>query len=289
MTEPDPPRRSLMYLAGAYPDMLAAYPSFPADLFCFDLEDGTPPQDKVAARQRIADTLRTIPDPANRECLLRVNGLDTPWGHDDLTAAAQLPLSGVLVPKVEGAAMVRQALAVLDAAGAPADMRVWCLIETPLGVLRAEEIATASPRVGGLVIGGADLAETLGVRQSAQRTGLLHALSHCVLVARAHGLAIIDAVHPNYANTDGFSESCAQGAELGFDGKSVVLPVTIALANAAFGPTEDQIVHARGLVAAADGTSDGYASLHLGHARRVVVRAEQIARLEAATGSPQGA
>ena len=281
MADTEPLRRSMLYLAGAYPEMLGIYPRFPADLFCFDLEDGTPPADKVAARERIAEVLRTIPDGAGRERLLRVNGLDTPWGHDDCTAAAQMPLSGVLVPKVEGAGMVRQVEAILNAAGAPQDMRIWCLIETPLGVLRAEEIATASPRVAGLVIGGTDLAETLHVRQTPDRLGVLYALSHTVLVARAHGLAVIDAVHPNYANTDGFAESCAQGVKWGFDGKSVVLPATVAAANAAFGPSEDEIAHARAQVAAAGEAQDGYASLHLAHARRLLAKADHIARQDA--------
>lgn len=282
MSEVEPPRRSMLYLAGPYAEMLAAYPQFPADMFCFDLEDGTPPHDKPAARERIAQTLRDLPDPAMRERLLRVNGLDTPWGHDDLVAAARLPISGVLLPKAEGAAMVRQAEAVLTAAGAPDNLAIWCLIETPLGVLRAEEIATASARVKGFVIGGGDLAETLRIPQTASRTGALHPLSQCVLVARAHGLAIIDAVHPNYANTDGFAESCQQGVELGFDGKSVVLPATIPLANTAFGPDEQAVLDARELLkSSAQAAGTGYANLHLLHARRLVARADQITRLEA--------
>lgn len=240
MAEVRPLRRSMLYLAGPYADMLAAYPQFPADMFCFDLEDGTPPDDKVAARERIGATLRTVADPAARERLLRVNGLDTPWGHEDLAAAANLPITGVLLPKVEGAGAVRQAQAVLAAAGAPESMTIWCLIETPLGVLRADEIATASPRVAGLVMGGSDLSKTLRVPQTASRMGLLHALSHCVLVARAHELAIIDAIHPNFANADGFAESCQQGLELGFDGKSVVLPATLAIANATFVTSQTQ-------------------------------------------------
>lgn len=278
MADTETLRRSMLYLAGAYPQMLGIYPQFPADMFCFDLEDGTPPAGKIAARDAIAEVLRNTPDGADRERLLRVNGLDTPWGHDDLTAAAHLPLHGVLLPKVEGAGMVRQAEAILNAAGAPESLRIWCLVETPMGVLRAEEIATASPRIAGLVIGGTDLAETLHARQTASRLPMLHALSHCVLVARAYGLALIDAVHPNYANTDGFAESCAQGVEWGFDGKSVVLPATIAAANAAFGPSEEEITHARAQVEAAGEAQDGYASLHLAHARRVLAKAAHIAR-----------
>lgn len=286
MTQIPQLRRSMLYLAGAYPEMLGAFPKFPADMFCFDLEDGTPPNQKIAARERIAEALRAN-DPTGRERLLRVNGLDTPWGHDDLVLAAGLPLEGVLLPKVEGAGMVRQALAILDAAGAPASLAVWCLIETPMGVLRAEEIATASDRVAGFVIGGTDLAETTRTRQTADRLPQLHALSHCVLVARAYGLTIIDAVHPNYRNDDGFAESCRQGVELGFDGKSIVLPATVAAANAAFGPNAEDIAYAREQVAAAAGSQDGYASLHLAHARRVLALADHIAEQDARRGASQ--
>ncbi len=276
MTDCAPLRRSMLYLAGAYPEMISAYPRFPADLFCFDLEDGTPPAMKAAARQTIAEILHQTPDAARRERLLRVNGLDTPWGYADCVAAATLPLSGVVVPKVDGAGMVRQVEAVLNAAGAPADMRIWCLIETPLGVLRAADIATASPRIAGLVVGSTDLAEALNVRQTASRMNMLCALGQIVLVARAHGLAVIDGVHPNYANTDGFAESCAQGVEWGFDGKSVVLPATIAMANAAFGVSQGDIAQARAQVTAADQAQDGYVSRHFAHARRLLARAAHI-------------
>ena len=284
MADVEPLRRSMLYLAGAYPDMIDAFPNFPADMFCFDLEDGTPAGQKLVARERIAVALRSR-DAGGRERLLRVNGLDTPWGHEDLTLAATLPLDGVLLPKVEGAGCVRQALTVLEAAGAPETLAIWCLIETPMGVLRAEEIATASPRVAGLVIGGTDLAETSRARQTPDRLPQLSALSHCVLVARAYGLAIIDAVHPNYRNADGFAESCTRGVELGFDGKSVALPQTIALANAIFGPSPDEIAAARAQLAASDGGQDGYASLHLLHARRLLARAEQIERREMASSA----
>jgi citrate lyase subunit beta/citryl-CoA lyase len=276
MSAIEPLRRSLMYLSGAYPDMLKACPAFAADMFCFDLEDGAPPSEKIAARERIAQVLRDL-DPIGRERLLRVNGLDTPWGHDDLRFAASLPIEGLLLPKVEGAAGVQQALAVLDAAGAPQSLAIWCLIETPMGVLRAEEIATASPRIAGFVIGGMDLIETTRTRLSPQRLGQLAFLSQCVLVARAYGLAIIDAIHPNYKSTDGLEESCRIGIELGFDGKSVVTPASIGIANAVFGPSADEVAHARELAASAGDAADGYANMHLQNARRLLARADHIA------------
>lgn len=276
MTEIETLRRSMLYLAGAYPEMLGKFPQFPADMFCFDLEDGTPPVDKVISRERIANVLRDL-DPAGRERLLRVNGLETPWGHDDLMLAARLPLEGVLLPKVEGAGTVRQAIAILEAAGAPSTLAIWCLIETPMGILRAEEIATSSRRVAGFVIGGTDLAETTHTHQTSDRLPQLAALSHCVIVARAYGLAIIDAIHPNFRDDDGFAESCARGVELGFDGKSITLPRTINAANTAFSPSAAEIADARAQVASADGAGDGYASLHLVHARRLLARADHIA------------
>jgi citrate lyase subunit beta/citryl-CoA lyase len=144
-------------------------------------------------------------------------------------------------------------------------------------VLRAEEIASSSRRVAGIVIGGSDLAETTRSRHTPDRIPQVTALSLCILAARAYGLAIIDAVHPNLRDEAGFAESCERGVELGFDGKSAVLPATLAIANRVFGPSEEEIAHAREQVAAAGGASDGYASLHLIHARRVVARAEKIA------------
>lgn len=269
-------RRSFLYLSGAYPQMLAAAGSFDADLFCFDLEDGVPPPQKPAARERIAEVLRTV-DFGGRERLLRVNGLDTEWGHPDLALAATLPLDGVLLPKVEGAADVRHAEAVLDAAGASAGLRIWCLIETPLGVLRAEEIASSSRRLAGIVIGGADLAETTRSRHTADRIPQLTALSLCILAARAHGLAVIDAIHPNFRDDTGFEDSCRRAVELGFDGKSIALPMTIPIANRVFGPSEAEIAQAREQVAAVAGDQSGYASLHLKNARRILARAETIA------------
>jgi len=178
---------------------------------------------------------------------------------------------------VEGAADVRRAEAVLDAAGARS-LDIWCLIETPLGVLRAEEIASTSRRIAGIVIGGADLAETTRSRHTPERIPQATALSLCVLAARAFGLSIIDAVHPNFRDDTGFEESCLRGVEFGFDGKSVVLPATLGIANRLFGPSEDEIMHAREHIAAAGDASGGYASLHLLHARRVLARADQIAR-----------
>ncbi len=262
-------RRSMLFLAGSYPDMLAAYPNFYADMFCFDLEDSVPPDGKIVARERVEKILQKD-DPIKREKILRVNGLDTPWGYEDLCMAARSPLDGVLLPKVEGAATVRQAIAILDAAGAPASQAIWCLIETPLGVLRAEEIATASPRVAGLVMGGSDFAETTHSRQTADRLPQLPAFSHCLLVARAYGLAIIDTVHPNFQNEDGFAESCSLAADWGFDGKSIALPSTIAAANAAFGPHPADVAKAQSQIDTFSDDANGYAQLVLQKAKRLV-------------------
>lgn len=280
-------RRSMLYLSGSYPAMLARVRYFPADMFCFDVEDGVSPGDKSAARDRIADTVRNT-DFAGRERIIRVNGLDTPWGYDDIAAAATLPIDGILLPKVEGGASVRQAVKILEEAHAPDNFAVWCLIETPLGVLRAEEIAASSRRLAGLVIGGNDLAETTGSRDTPERLPQLMALSLCILAARAHRIAVIDAVHPDYTDHSGFPESCRRAVELGFDGKSIAVPETIAAANVAFGPTPADIERAQSRIDAARAVGgNAYEDLRLASDRRLLARAACIAAREAELSSPE--
>jgi citrate lyase subunit beta/citryl-CoA lyase len=271
-------RRSFHYVPGGYQQLLEGASKVPADVICFDLEDSVPAPGKVAAREQVSRCV-LAQDFGPREVVIRVNDFGTPWGEADVTALASLPIDGILLPKAESAAYVQKAAALAEAAGASPRLRFWCQIETPRGVLRAEEIALSHPRVVGFVIGGSDLAETLHARHTPQRLPLLGALSHTLLVARAHGLAIIDAVHPNYKNDDGFAESCRQAAELGFDGKSVAFARQIMAANAAFGPSAEALAQAKQSIAgaAAGGAQSGYDNLHLAHARQVVEFAEAIA------------
>jgi citrate lyase subunit beta/citryl-CoA lyase len=156
----------------------------------------------------------------------------------------------VLLPKVESAERVREAVARLDDAGAPASLAVWCMIETPRGVLAAAEIAAASPRVAAVVMGTSDLTKDLRARDMPDRLPLLTSLQFVLLAARAHGLAALDGVHLDLADDTGFAAVCAQGRALGFDGKTLIHPKQIAPANAAFAPGADELAQARKIIAA---------------------------------------
>jgi citrate lyase subunit beta/citryl-CoA lyase len=214
----------------------------------------------------------------------------TAWGRADLIAAATAGADAVLIPKVESADMVHQALAVLDEAGAPADLPLWCMIETARGALRAEEIADASARAGCLVMGTSDLARELRAAHTPLRLPMLTALGHCLLAARASGCAILDGVHLDLKDDEGFIAVCRQGAELGFDGKTLIHPRQIEAANRAFAPSEQELAQARRIIeahreAAREGKGvvvvDGrlIEQLHVDQAQERVQLAEAIARL----------
>jgi citrate lyase subunit beta/citryl-CoA lyase len=286
------PRRSVLYMPGSNPRALDKGRSLPADGLIFDLEDAVAPDAKIQARTQLLDALRQG-GYGRREILLRVNGLSTPWGREDLVAAAKAGADGVLLPKVESAQMVQEAEAVLHQAGAPADLALWCMMETPRGVLRAEEICGASPRLAGLVMGTSDLAKDLHAAHTQLRLPMLVSLGHCLLAARAFGLAILDGVHLDLEDEAGFIDSCRQGVELGFDGKTLIHPKTIAAANAAFAPSEAEIAWSRKVIAAygeAQAAGAGVVvvdgklveQLHVDNAQRLVALAEQIAEMEAA-------
>jgi citrate lyase subunit beta/citryl-CoA lyase len=194
---------------------------------------------------------------------------------------------GVLLPKVESADAVRQAEAVLAGAGAPDALAIWCMMETPLSMLHAEAIAASSPRVAGLVMGTSDLAKDLHAAHTRDRLPMITALGLCLLAARAYGLAILDGVHLDLGDDDGFSAACRQGRELGFDGKTLIHPKTIDIANRTFGPSADEVVHARRVIAAhADAVAAGKGvvlldgalieNLHVEAARRMVALADLI-------------
>jgi citrate lyase subunit beta/citryl-CoA lyase len=277
MTPPIKLRRSFHYVPGSYPQLLDKASKAPADVLCFDLEDSVPGAGKVEARQQVIRAI-LAQDFGPREVVIRVNDFGTQWGEVDVKAVATLPIDGILLPKGENADYVRQAAALVEAAGASSRLRLWCQIETPRGVLRAEEIATAHPRLVGFVIGGADLVESMHARNTPQRLPLLGALTHTVLVARAYALVVIDANHPNYQSDDGFAESCQQSVELGFDGKSVAFARQLPTANAAFSPSAEALEHAKRAIAAAskDAGGSGYENLHLAHARHLVALADAI-------------
>jgi citrate lyase subunit beta / citryl-CoA lyase len=288
-------RRSVLFMPASNARALDKARTLPADALVFDLEDAVAPDAKPEAR-RMAVAAASAGGYAPREVVIRVNALDTPWGRDDLAAVAGSGAAAVLLPKIESAAAVHETSKVLDAAGAPVDLALWCMLETPRGVLRAEAIASGSPRIAALVMGTSDLTKDLRARHTPDRLPLVTSLGLCVLAARAHGLAVLDGVHLDLDDEAGFLAACRQAAAMGFDGKTLIHPKTIAGANEAFAPSADEVERARRIIAAhADAVARGQGvvvvdgrlveNLHVEDARRVVALAEAIAaRAATATG-----
>ncbi|CAK0762254.1 (3S)-malyl-CoA thioesterase [uncultured Gammaproteobacteria bacterium] len=243
------PRRSVLYMPGSNPRAMAKGRTLPADGLILDLEDAVAPDAKVEARARVVETVREG-GFGHREIFIRINGLGTPWGYEDLVAVANSGADGVLLPKVASADTVRQAETILVASGAPESLAIWCMIETPMGVLNAKEIAAASARLVGFVMGTSDLAKDLRAAHTRERLPLITGLGWCLMVARAFGLAILDGVHLDLNDDEGFAYSCERGAELGFDGKTLVHPKTIALANTTFAHSVEEIAFAHRIIEA---------------------------------------
>ncbi len=281
------PRRSVLYMPGANARALEKGRALDADALILDLEDAVAPDAKLTARDQVMAALAEGGYGA-RELVVRVNGPATSWGNDDLVAVASSGAHAVLLPKVGSAEAVEQAVAVLEANGAPDDLKIWCMMETPMGMLRAEEVAGAHARVACLVMGTSDLAKDLHAAHTRDRLPLLTGLSLCLLAARARGIAIVDGVHLDLDDDEGFAHSCRQGAELGFDGKTLIHPKTIAVANEVFAPSADEVEWSKKIIAthAAAGAAgkgvvvvDGklIENLHVRAAHRLVALAEVIA------------
>jgi citrate lyase subunit beta / citryl-CoA lyase len=219
MPDPIRPRRSLLFVPGSNRGALEKARDLAADGLIFDLEDAVAPAANTAARANLVAAL-TAGGWGTRELVLRVNALATLWGEEDLALAASLPIDAVLLPKVESADGIVQALSRLNVVGAPARLAVWCMIETPLGVLQLREITAASPRLAALVVGTSDLTKDLRARPRRDRLPLVTALELVLLAARAHGLAARDGVQFDLDDEEGFASACRQGRDLGFDGKN---------------------------------------------------------------------
>lgn len=289
MSEPTRLRRSLLYMPGSNARALEKGRTLPADGLILDLEDAVAPDAKEGARGQVMAAIAGGGYGA-RELLVRINGLDTPWGADDIVAVAASGADGVVLPKVESAALVQTVAARLSGSGAPDSMQIWCMIETPRGVLRAEEIAAASPRLAGFIMGTNDLAKDLRCRQTADRAPFMTSFGLCLLAARAHGLAIIDGVHPDIDDAEGFAAVCRQSRTLGFDGKSLIHPRTIAAANEIFAPAASELEWARRIIGAYEAARaagqaviavDGQLveDLHVAEARRLLAFADRIAAM----------
>ena len=286
------PRRSMLYMPGSNTRALEKGRSLPADALILDLEDAVAPDSKTEARANIVAAL-SEGGYGRREIIVRVNGLDTDWGAEDIAAIAAAGPDAILLPKVEIAAMVQDAAERMAAAGASENVSIMCMMETPLGILNAQEIAAASPRLSCLVMGTSDLVKDLHAAHTPERLPVLTSLSLVILAARAYGLAVVDGVHLDLQDDEGFAAQCQQGKELGFDGKTLIHPKTLAATNEIFAPSADEISEAHRVIDAhAEATAEGKGvvvldgklieNLHVENAKRVVATAEAIQALEQA-------
>ncbi len=273
------PYRSALYIPGSRPRALDKARGLPVDVILFDLEDAVTPDEKITARATLAEELDKG-GYGDRLKVVRINGLDTEWGKDDAKAADTMDCDAVLLPKVNSAADV-------DALAALTGKPVWAMMETPLGILNALEIA-AHPKIEGFVMGTNDLAKDLNTRT---RDAMVTSLQMCLLAARAHGVVAIDGVFNAFKDEDGLKVECEQGRDFGFDGKTLIHPAQVAVANAAFAPTEAEIDLATRQIAAfaeAEAGGQGVAvvdgkiveNLHIVTARATLAKAEAIAKLD---------
>ncbi|TAL00589.1 MAG: CoA ester lyase [Rhodospirillaceae bacterium] len=254
MNLPSRPRRSMLYMPASNVRALEKARGLPADGLIFDLEDAVAPDSKAAAREAAVSAVKSRAY-GPREVLIRVNALDTAWSADDLKAAAGSGAHGIVLPKVNSADDVRNAATALANAGAPDSLLIWSMMETPRGILAAADIARVNetlktPRLAGFLVGTADLAKDLRCAHPADRAPMLYALQHCIMAARAFGINVLDGVHVDLDDEAGFAEVCRQGRALGFDGKTLIHPKQIAVANAAYAPSPQDLERARRLIAA---------------------------------------
>jgi len=285
------PRRSALYMPGANARALEKAKTLPCDAVILDLEDAVAPEAKVMARQQVMTVVATG-GFGSREVIVRINGLDTDWWLDDLAAAAKAHPDGILVPKVSKPAHLRTVAARLTDIAADHRIRVWAMIETPLGIINAAEIAAMAHhpenRLAGFVMGTNDLAKESRAKLLQGRAPMVSWLAAGVLAAHAYGIDILDGVYNDIADEEGFRRECGQGRDMGFDGKTLIHPNQIAPCNSAFSPTETDIAQARKIIAAfelPENQSKGVVQLdgrmvermHADMAKRTVAIADAIA------------
>lgn len=282
------PCRSVLYIPASKERALEKARELSVDAIIFDLEDAVAPEEKVRARTLLSDELHRA-DFGGRLRIVRVNGLESPWGAADMLAFAAHPgADAVLVPKVNGPED-------LDAVAGRVAKPLWAMLETARGCLNAGAIA-AHPRLEGMVMGTNDLAKELGTRFRADRLPLMAALGTCLLAARAEGKVIVDGVFNAFRDEDGLRAECEQGRDLGFDGKTLIHPAQLEVANAVFAPSEAEVELARRQIAAyaeARAKGEGVAvvdgriveNLHVATAKALIEKAEAIAARPIAAGA----
>ena len=279
------PRRSVLYMPGANTRALEKAKSLAADSLILDLEDAVAPNAKATARANIHAALEL--GFGYREAVVRINSLNTAWGLDDLKTFAKSKADAIVLPKVESAEQVQEVATLLKQMNAPASMTIWAMIETPMAIFRLQEIAGSHPLLEALVLGTSDLVKDLHARHTPNRVETQTALSLSVLAARAYGLCVLDGVHLSLDDEAGFKQSCIQGRDMGFDGKTLIHPNQIALANEIFGPSVAEVAEAQDRIAAYEAAIKSGAGiavlngklieeLHIQDAKRILALASAI-------------
>lgn len=281
----DRPLRSVLYIPGSKPRALDKARGLAADAIIFDLEDAVSPEEKISARATLAEALAQG-GYGQRLKIVRINGLDTDWGQDDAKAAASMGADAILLPKVNTPADLDAVAALVG------DIPLWAMMETPLGMLNAATIA-AHPRLQGMVMGTNDLAKELQTRFRPDRQPLMAGLGLCVLAAKAHDVVIVDGVFNAFKDDDGLRVECEQGRDMGFDGKTLIHPAQLDVANAAFSPSEAELDLARRQITAFEevtASGQGVAvvdgkiveNLHVATARETLTKHAAIEAMNAA-------
>jgi len=245
------PRRSVLFVPASNSRALEKSLTLSADCVIYDLEDSVAPDAKLAAREALIAHFAAHPK-VRFERIVRVNAADTQWGEADIATVAKIGADAVLLPKVERPQDVIDAANLLDNGDADPAVQVWAMIETPRGILNADEIAIlghrSAARLGCFVVGPNDIARLTGVRPQAGRPYLIPWLMQIILAARAGGIDVLDGVYNDFRDSVGFEAECLQGALMGFDGKTLIHPAQIEAANHAFSPSDDEVSHARAVI-----------------------------------------
>ncbi len=247
------PRRSALYMPGSNARALEKAKTLAADAVILDLEDSVTPEEKVGARDRVANAVRAG-GFGRREVVIRVNDLQTEWGEDDLIAAIDAGPDAVLLPKVSTPEHILDVRASIANANASSNLTIWAMIETPLAILNVQSIAQSAASdiapVTAFLMGTNDLAKERRAALSDDRIAVIPWLMHALAAARAYGLDILDGVYNSFRDEEGFARECAEGRMLGMDGKTLIHPSQIAVANSTFAPEEDDVIMARKIIAA---------------------------------------
>lgn len=242
------PRRSALYVPGCNQHYLDRARTLPADAVILDLGDPILVASKIESRNNVVEAVKQG-GYGSREVIVRVNNLDSIWGADDIKAVANIGADAILFPNIESAENVHTALNLLDAAGGH-DVPIMVMIESPIAVLNAKEIAAASDRIICIMMATSDLTSQLHARVTHEQSAILTALSMVILAARAYGRCVVDGITSDFKNMHSFEYACRIGRDMGFDGKTLVSPSQIAYSNDAYTPKNSEVAHAREIIRA---------------------------------------